>query len=136
MKRSELKRGKPLQNKSELRSSKRPDRKAPKQTKPIKQDWRDAECKRSHCRRCGNPVAQLHHTVGKAHQDVRITSVRRWVNPHSVIPLCALCHMQVHNKRSGLVGLLRLSEYRNAYHACKRAGKSFRRTLTGSREAA
>lgn len=129
MKKTELKR------KTELRSSGRLDRKPPK-AKPIKQDWSDAEQKRGPCRRCGNPVAQLHHTVGKAFQDVRITSVRRWVPPDSVIPLCSICHGLVHAKRTGVVGLLRLSEYRDAHRACRRAQKDFRRAMTGVRRAA
>ena len=138
MKRTELKRftplspGKPLARGNGLTRSRT-------RRKPIVDDWSDAEAKRAPCRKCGAWSVELAHTVGKAHQNVRITSVRRWVPPDTVVPLCKStpegmgCHEKYDRRLISLVGCLRLSEYRNLYRTCKRVGLDWKRRVRGGR---
>lgn len=134
-----MKRSQPIQRKTELRASGRPERKARKTVKgkPVRQDWRNAEIKRGPCRRCGRQDAQLAHTVGKKYQDVKVSSLVRWVNPNSVIPLCGPfgwdCHGRYDRRETGIRDLLTFRELLNAGRACKKHGLDLRRRIEGGR---
>lgn len=117
-------------------------RKTPLKRSRIKQIWDDAEVKRTHCRICGpRPYEQrniqLAHLIGKHFQDQPVKGPRGakrwWVDPDSVIPLCAHHHMAYDQRNLSLKGYLSMRELRGAIAACKKFGIDVRRRLYGVR---
>ena len=107
--------------------------------KVVREDWHDANRKRTHCRICGDPNVELAHTIGRAWQNVKVSSLRRWIPPDAVVPLCKSrpektgCHTLYDARRISLIGYLTLAEYRNAITTCWRLKLDCRRRLGGGR---
>ncbi len=132
-----MKRSQPIQRKTELRASGRPERKARPKSKHYTKDWRGAVAKKERegvCRRCKTwRDLECAHTIGKAYQDVWTSKRRSYVPAAATIPLCRSCHIAYDGRRISIRGLLTFRELMNAARACKKHGLDLRRRIEGGR---
>lgn len=80
-----------------------------------KRNWQDSLQKveeQPYCRVCGSPFVEQAHVIGRA-RDERRGGVR-YVNPDSIVPLCAEHHRAYDGRRLDLLPYLTVAEQARA----------------------